>query len=97
MHLAFAEIAPALNFISGMFLKSNLSWGIFFEERLGENTTGNLTCESYGNKKFSFTKKRGIIKQKYIRKKAHPRYELTEIGKIFRQIFIGSEICNKVD
>ena len=34
---------------------------------------------------------KGIVQQIFYRKKAHPRYELTELGKQFREILIQSE------
>ncbi len=35
---------------------------------------------------------KGIVKKVYVRKKAHPRYELTDSGKQFRQLLMQSEM-----
>jgi hypothetical protein len=35
---------------------------------------------------------KSIVRQVWIRKKRHPRYELTEVGKILRQLLIQVEV-----
>ncbi len=35
---------------------------------------------------------RGIVQKVFVRKKAHPRYELTDSGKQFRQLLMQSEM-----
>ena len=36
---------------------------------------------------------KGIVQKVFVRKKAHPRYELTELGHKLRQLLIQSEMC----
>lgn len=38
--------------------------------------------------------KNGIVKKTYIKKKAHPRYELTETGQVMQRLLTGAETTN---
>lgn len=37
--------------------------------------------------------KKGVVKRVYIRKKAHPRYELTDVGKQLQYLLIKEKAC----